>query len=304
MATEKKNRFNQDIDLRGIFHSFSGNIQTMKPNSPLDIKVIYGSSSNRPRRPVKMGGKTNKTTTMWSLALINMFVSGALYYGTWWEVDPFLYMTLIMKTPVVVDVDLDEAAAAMFGIQPASRKPKPSTADLKPKTKQQTQWSGKTSQVVIPLMSYSWLTLATIASSLLAMFSGSLMSKVRSGHSKMAGRICFGVTLITLITFIVVIWSTYGMSYRPNHLRMAMAGFVILCLTIGLTLTTRSSGLARVSSIVLIVSACYSVMSLIFGYYCGAIEAEYFTIPFIAMVFVIHSCWGWILFFLPKKILV
>jgi len=275
----------------------------MKPNSPLDIKVIYGSSSNQSRTPAIIGGTTKKTKAIWFLAIVNLLVSGTLYYGTWWEIDPFLYMTLIMKTPVVVDVDLDEAAAAMFGIQPATRKPEPSTADQATKNKQ-TQWSGKTSQVLIPLMSYSWLTFATIASGLLAILSGSLMSKARSNQSKMMGRICTGITLITLITFIVVIWSRYGMSYRPNHLRVGMAGFIVFCLTFGLTLSARSSGLARISSMVLIVSASCSVMGLVFGYYCGAIEAEYFTIPFIAMVFVIHSCWGWILFFLPKKILV
>lgn len=273
----------------------------MKPNSPIDIKVIYGSSSKQPGPPVKRGGTAKKTNAIWSLALINMFVSGALYYGTWWEVDPFLYMTLIMKTPLAVDVDLDAAAAAMFGIQPSSRKPRTLPADQSPETKQQTQWSGKTSQFIIPLMSYMWLTLATVASGLLAMSSGSLLSKARSGQSKLTGRVCIGVTLLILITFIVIIWSRYGVGYHPNHLRIGMAGFVLLCLTVGLTLAARSSGLARLSSIGLIVSACCSVLGIIFGYYCGAIESEYYTFVFIVLVFLIHSGWGWILFFLLKS---
>ncbi len=263
----------------------------MKPDAPLEIKVLYDASSRSRSRTMRATGATTRRAPGLWLGVMNLLVAAVLYYGTWWQVDPFLYMTLIMKTPVAVDVDMNQVAAQMFGIKPE----KPNPAETKNEEDASFQFSGKTAQILIPAMSYGWLAFSTLASCWLAISSGAFVSRARNLATKKIGVIAVVATTLILGAYIFYVWSNFGMQYKPDHLRTGMAGLVLVSAAIGILLVRMLAGVTRTASYFLILSAFFSVAGLMIGYYCGAIDEKYATIPYVAMVFGIHSIWGLIL---------
>lgn len=269
----------------------------MKPDAPLEIKVLYDASSRGRRKPVRLGRTTTRRVPGLWLGVVNLIVAATLYYGTWWQVDPFLYMTILMKTPIMVDVDMDQVGAQMFGIKPETPKP---TASKNIETVP-FQFSGKTAQILIPATSYAWLAWSTLAACLLATSAGGLISRAKNIYSKKIGVMAVVAAALILIAYVGYVWSNFGLQYRPDHLRFCIAGIVILGANTGILLIRRVAGLTRYASYSLILSAVFSAAGLTIGYYCDAIDDKYATIPFVAMVFGIHSIWGWILLVISIK---
>ena len=111
--------------------------------SPLDIKVVYsGSSGRRVRvRSSRSRGGLRRSSLI-AVGLINLLVSGGLYYGTWQWADPELRVKLFMHTPLV-GVDIEAAADAFLPMQPMDHRAVPrrqtnSRSSTEQRTKAQT----------------------------------------------------------------------------------------------------------------------------------------------------------------------
>ena len=277
----------------------------MNTPATVEVNVVFDGSKRRPggrvrRTPLPGAPSRGSARLAMAVGIVTTLVAGAVYYGTWWRADPFIYMTFMLKTPVAADVDVETAAAAMFGVRAPTTAP---TVLPSPQASTQApQWSAQTKQIVISSMGYAWLMLATLAACALALAGGAVMAFADGGKLRRVGLILtiLMVTGIGLGGYFV--WMEYGRAYEPTHLRVGMGLLVLLCGAIGLRLDRRSHGLLRLGAVALILSAAGSAIGLYLWGRCDAIEPEYYTIGFIATVFAIHSLWGWVLIPLRSRL--
>ena len=232
------------------------------------------------------------------LGVLNLVASGGLYYATWWHADPFIYLTLMMKTPVDVDPG---AVGAMFGVSPEapSSQKGPGVSEQEPEG---PVWSGKTAQLAIPITSYSWLTLATIAFCALSLASGATLGRAGGSTWRRIGVVVAIIAALGLGYAVYSVWSEYGARFRPNHLRIGMGGLAILVLMIGVSFGRGARGLTRLAAIVLILSAMGTAAGLYIGHRCGAVDPAWSTPAYIGLAFGVHSLWGWILLVVSGRI--
>jgi hypothetical protein len=236
--------------------------------------------------------------------VLNLIVAGALCYGTWWRVDPYLYMTMMLHTPVPVQgVDLDEAATHILGISPeesGSTVPMPAAdADSPlpaPNPPERTQqYRSDTAQAVIFGSAYIWLALATIACCVVAASGGASLGRAGGRPIRTFGVIAASGGMLALVYVVYQMWGEYGWQYRPTHWRTGMSLLVLLTAFAGLVVARGARRLTRLAAVLLIVSAAGSVAGLYLGAQAGAIPVEQSTPMFLALVFIIHSLYGWIL---------
>ncbi len=84
-----------------------------------------------------------------------------------------------------------------------------------------------------------------------------------------------------------------------------MAALVVVFALMGLIIRRGEKRLTRLAAIILIVSAAGSALGLYIGAHYDAFESEQLFLPFVAflaVVFVIHSFWGWVLLPLASRI--
>ncbi len=227
------------------------------------------------------------------LGVFNLLAAGGLYYAAWWRVDPFIYLTLMLKFPV--DMDLDQAAGIFVPRNHEPREPAaPPAAQPLPVFVASSPWTGDTVRKVMGAAAYGWLTLATAAACALAVSSGSAFGRIGGSPWRRAG-IVLAVTLTLALTVAAfVVWNQYGRKYLPVHLRFGMGGLALWMASIGLALGRAARGLARLAAITLILSAVGTVVGLYLGSQCGAIPPEQSTSLYLAVAFLIHSIYGWI----------
>lgn len=255
-------------------------------SAPLEVKVIYDSSSGRGKRGTVVT-RTGVANSRWLVVgLLNLLLAGALYYGTWWRVDrDVLYPKLLMKS-TIPGVDLNQVAQALGPKnaprrQPASRSPVPTTIDK--------------ATIQLWVVSYSWLTLATIAYGALALSAGSLLGRWRGDSIRRIGVILTVAAASGLGLASYVVLSEHGMSYPTSALRWAMGGLGGLLLFLGLAIASHVRGLAKLASVTLLLSAIGSGIGLVMFGKIDAVPKEQTTVTFVGMVFVVHSLWAWIL---------
>jgi hypothetical protein len=98
-----------------------------------------------------------------------------------------------------------------------------------------------------------------------------------------------------------VVQSLYGMKYSPAQLRMWMGGLVLLALSIGMAVSGRVRGLTRLAAVTVILAAVGSAVGMWLWSQCGALEAGQASVMVLALVFVAHSAWGWVLWPLSRR---
>ncbi len=255
-------------------------------SAPLEVKVIYDSSSGRGKRATVVT-RTRVANSRWLVVgLLNLLLAGALYYGTWWRVDrEVLYPKMIMKS-TIPGVDLSQVALAL-GPKKARRPQPPPPAAVATTIDTET--------IQLWVVCYSWLTLATIAYGALALSAGSLLGRWRGDSSRRIGVILTVATASGLGLTAYIVLSKHGMSYPTGALRWAMGGLGGLMLCLGLAIASHVRGLAKLASIALLLSAIGSGLGLVMFGKIDAVPKEQTTVTFVGMVFVIHSLWAWIL---------
>lgn len=271
----------------------------MAPESPLDIRVVYGASPKGRMRRSRMAdlqprGVPRPRSAWWLiLGLANVLTASGFYYGTWWSADRFLYLTVMMRTPLP-GVDL-EAASALFGVPLAGPTTFPETVSVKTPQVPTPRFTGQTAATVIGATMYGWLTLATVAYCLIALAAGTTLGEVGRRRSRRIWVILAFGMLVMLTWAGFDVWSQYGPEYPPNYLRAGMAGLVVLSALLGMAIGRLAVWFTRCAGIAVILSALGSVAGLSLLRACDAVDPKYASIPFMAMVFAAHSFYGWIL---------
>lgn len=289
----------------------------MSTQSPVEVHVIFDASKGRGRRSVRKtpsprSRPPSPTRSVDALVLIvglaSIAFAGVCYYATWWKADPEIYLRLVTKTPVAVDVDLEQAAALILGIRepPGAKKkanPFPEAAATTAPDFPPANWSGRTTQIAIPATAYAWLTTSTVSYLLVAMAGGAMV--LNGATRRRVGAVVAAASILGLLVGTYYVYSTYG-TYRPTDLRYGMGIVVLLCVGVGSIVCRGGRGgrggkIVRAASVGLIVAAIVTAAGLYVGGQCGAMRVEHFTPQFIAIAFAVHAAWGGVLLPLAKR---
>lgn len=265
----------------------------MTTTGPLEIKVIFDAGARR--RPGRAAAAAlprsrGESVRGWAvLALMNLIAASAFYYAVWWRVDRELYMILMMKTPVTMDL---EAAGSIFvpSAEPRSAVRREPVADSPP-----GQFAPATAQWLIPTTAYTWLTLATAATCALGLACGAAALRAGGAHWRRFGWVASTLTFVALAGGAYLVWRRFGAAYPPNHLRVGMGGLVLFSTMLGIALGVGARKASRVAAYAILVAAVATSVALFLGAKCGAIEPIYATATALATAFALHSAYGWLL---------
>ena len=295
-------------------------------SAPLDIKVVYSArTSGKPRRAGRRATPAASRPRTWSwaaLGLMNLLVAAGFYYATWWEVDPFLYITATWKAPIPgVNVN---AAAGLLGLGDApvpKQQPSgtvvpaaPQSADGDPLARTPGVTAQRTPAFQRPTgitrnaalfggAMYGWLTLSTVSYSLLAVAAGATLARAGAGAWRRKWVILLGGALLAVAYIVFDTSVRFGWKFPPDHLRWMMGTLVVVGALLGLSMARWPRGFTRIAAAGTILAAAGSVAGLIALKQCDALEKpEYGTIPALAMIFAIHSIYGWLLLPISSRI--
>jgi len=263
----------------------------MTSPSVVEVKVVFDAASRGRRGAVRVAPHTRaEGARAWhALGVVHLLVAAALYYGIWWRVDPFLYMTLMMKTPV--DMDLG-AAAGMFGV--------PGAADEARAEKARVSASTRMTQTVLGSTVGGWLALSTASACALALAAGAGWARFRGSGLRRAAWFIAVLAALVVVVSAYVEWQKYERAYPPNHLRCWMGGVVLLFGAIGLLLGRLARGLSTLAGITLIIAGVGTVAAMLLGARHDAIEPQYATAAALAIAFGVHSAYGWLTLMLVR----
>jgi len=272
----------------------------MAEPAELQIRVIYDSRNRG--RAVVVATKIVPVAGAKRLAFLafgSLIVASAMYFGTWWRVDPFLSRILLLKTPVDMD---PQQMAMLFGVGPVEVKAPNTTASRVDTDSTPVRWTGHAARNIIVGGAYGWLTLTTLAVCLLALASGAAFGRLRPAV-RAVSPLLFLLILIPLGVAAWYVWKNYGMKYLPEHLRIGMGGLAVLAWVLGLMLIRRRiRGSTRFAAIFFIIASCGTAAAIYLGTQTGALESAQFTIPVIAAVFAGQSLWGWIMLIASRRL--
>ncbi len=237
------------------------------------------------------------------LGLMNLAVAGGLYCATWWWADPELRIKLILHTPLP-GVDLDATAGVFVPPQSQSSHTQPVNG-VSQAPGAASAVEGQTAQAVLFVATIiGWEILATIAACALSLSAGALLRRAGGPVVRRGGLILGLLMLIALGWTAYSLWTEYE-RFTPHHLRYAMAALVVVSALLGLVIRRDEKRLTHLAAIALIVSAAGSALGLYIGAHYDAFESEQLFLPFVvflAVVFVVHSSWGWVLLPLASRI--
>lgn len=252
--------------------------------TPLDIRVIYSADKKRrptsvPRPPRKISEEPKREVLPAAtrakapllLPLFNLLLVAGFSYFTWWPVDQYMTVEVFMlQVPVPgVEIDMDRAAAEIFGIVPEKPLPNDAEPAAQMPEEPQAKYQGQTAAVVIGAAGIGWLTLSTIAGCILAWACGAgLGARAPNGVRTM----CF-VFAIALIVLLVAAWfaviSKYGRGYPTDFLRGWMGALAVLFLFWGIARGRSAGSLFRAGSVAMLLSAAGAVVGLYLWSQCG-----------------------------------
>lgn len=284
----------------------------MPSSATLEINVVYDASKRRRRakRTVRPGGgpgsgsrsglRSRKGLIL--LGLINLTLAAGLYYGTWWQADPELRIRLIGRMPIPgLDMAaLDSDLASLFGGAPIKPKPQLTAEQIKEQrlaqaaaVKEQTRQAAIISGTVI-----TWEALSTLTACLLALSGGTMLGSAGSSTWRKIGLLCMLVSLLALAGGIYHIWTTYGLRYRVDHFRYAIAGLIFWTACLGWTFGRGVRGWGILAGLVVVLFAAGSAVALYISQEYGLITSAELPLTswtLLAVVFLAQSLWGWIL---------
>jgi len=271
---------------------------------PLEVKVVY--SANKRRRasgkPRPMGAPSRSSRLVF-LAVLNLVVAGTLYYGIWWRVDKYINVRLILAIPLT-GVDADSATGFLAPNPPsAAESPAADTNEVGPAST--SEFTPKTTQVMMIATAYGWETLATVATCVLALSAGTLLGRAGGAGWRRAGIVLTCVVLLALIGAVYATWTRYGAGYPTAHLRIGFGAVGLLVALVGLALGRGMRVWLRGAAWATILAGVGSAVAVYLATLCDAIrpdELPLSLIPFLFVVFAVHSLWGWILLPIASRI--
>jgi hypothetical protein len=275
----------------------------MSTAPPLEIKVVYDSSTGPSRRGrVLPGRRQRRRGSSLLVGLLSLLVAGGMCYVTWWPVDKFIYVYGVLRTPFEIPgvEDPDEAVGNLFPGLASNPSGSSSVDDVLEDSSPPPAIAGRTAQMVIGITAGSWYVLTTIACCALGLAGGTAFG--RSGSTWRTIGLILSVGLVLVLGWRGYgVWTEYGREYPPDALRAGMAGLVLLSVLIGVAIGRATRGFSRFAAIMVIVAAVGSVVGLYLGHLCGVIDPDKASIFFLVIVFVVHSLWGWVLLFVAPR---
>lgn len=249
-------------------------------DTTLEVKVIYDSSSSGR----KLGAtvvRTGVNTKRWLIVgLINVLVAGVLYYGVWWRVDrDIVYPALILHSTIPL---------GSFGVQySADGSELVATKPTPPKIDAHTikLWSA----------AYGWRTLMPIAFCMLALSAGALFGRFFGPGGRRIGFILFAAALLGLAIAVYVTLNRDGMQYKVSAFRWFLGCVAGTLLLLGVSIGRGVRGLAKTAALFLVLAATGCAVGMYMFRDLGVLEPKQATTTMIALVFVVVSLWGWIL---------
>lgn len=289
----------------------------MSSSQPLDIKVIY-SASKRPQKPKrrpaparapKTRAKTSKApaidvsatpalarqtgTRPWTvLAVFNILIAGAMYYGIWWQADKMINVQMLLNTPIP-GADADQIANMMFpggAPDPNSDINLAQTAD-----EEKPLFTGEAAAFLIAGSAYGWEAVSTIALCILALSAGTSIGRGTGSRWRRIGVILAvgGALWMAYVTYDT--WTRYKLGYQSSHLRAGMGVLVLWFVLVGIAVDRGHRKWLRRGAWSLIVAGLVTGLALFVGNQCDAIGDEWATPKVLIVAFVAHSLYGWIL---------
>jgi hypothetical protein len=212
-----------------------------------------------------------------------------LYYATWWPIDRWIYVTLVLHTPIP-GVDTAEASNLLF---PGLTEPAPKSRQVPPAAGSTS--SGDQVRKILLTTAPSWLTLSTLSYGMLALSAGAAWGRTGTHTRRKLWLflLVLGVGMLLLAGGWVA-WQ-YGMEWPSEYSRYAFASVAAFPFLVGLGLRRGARFLCRLAGVFLIVAALGTALSLYLLGRCGAVEERFFGPSFLAMVFAAHSLYGWLL---------
>lgn len=270
----------------------------MNTAPPLDIKVVYAGSA-RGRSGRRRIGSSAPATNFIRLGVINLLVASALYYGTWWQADPELQVMLLMHTEFS-GVDSDAVVKQLIPDRTEGSSGPNAAVAQAPVTLPMVQ--GLTSRGNLFLTTvHAWKILSTLSVCALALSGGTFLRRGGKSRVRTAGVILGPLVICALGWMIYSRWTTFG-GYVPDELRFASAAIAIIAMLFGMLVGEKARRFANVAAILLILSAAGTAWGLHVAVQSSAIEPKYATVGALAVIFGLHSLWGWILLPLAARL--
>ncbi|MBI4716409.1 MAG: hypothetical protein HY763_01265 [Planctomycetes bacterium] len=288
---------------------------------PLNVKVIYSAATARRRSPrtvMPSPRRGRRSTRLPLLGLLNLLAAGAFCYATWWPADRYLYLKLTFKTPAI-DVN---AVAQMFNIpmdangggggenrldadpfaldEFGGSESHGAAAATGSAAGTVPRFTGKTAATLIGASAYGWLTLSSISVCALALAAGAAWGRSGWVPRRIAVVLAAGGAL-ALAWGVYDVLSRYGHRFPTNYARFGTAGLGVWFVLLGLAIARAPRGLSRAAGVLLIAAAAGSATGLYLGAQCGAVAAEQSNALFLALVFMVHSLYGWLLWPLARR---
>ena len=274
----------------------------MSSAPPLDITVVYSRTSHGRRRSGRQVGSRSGAPGIVRLGLLNLLFVGALYYGTWWRVDPELQVKILMHTEFG-GVDSDDLVGQLIPDRTDPKKPKSApTTRTRPVVAKPATVEGLTSKGAVFVASlYGWELLSTLSICALALASGAMLKRGGTQLVRFAA-ITIATGLVCVLTWKVYqLWTAYG-GYVPRELRFGSAAAVSAAMLFGLFFAQKTRRLTRLAAVLLILSAGGTVWGLHVAVQSNALDPKYATPAYLAIAFAIHSIWGWVLIPLAARL--
>ena len=268
--------------------------------APFEIKVVYDAARSKRRGTVVQTSShaMARGSVNWLAlgAVLNIAIAGAMYWTTWWKADPFLYLTMLKKTPMDVSPDF---AANPFGFRSARRvsepEVEPQPQETPPAADGSPRWTGKIAQRLIPVTAYAWLTFTTAGVFAVGMAGGAWLGALGGHWIRVCGFVGLLLLLCGLGYFAYQIWAKYEMMYQVWQLRVGMGLLTLLMALMGLALASRVRGITRLAGFSVLLAALGTVAGIWLWAQSGALDMPYARWQWLLRAFLVHGVWGFVL---------
>jgi hypothetical protein len=228
-----------------------------------------------------------------------------MYYVTWWQADPFIYLRLFTRMPMEMP---REIATNPFGIGTGTPEPHENTIGVETIPSSQDapepapRWNVKQTQRVMGATAYGWLTLATAGACAVALAGGAWLGGM-GGPSARALAALGALGLATIVGYFgYKIWSASKMMFEPNQLRTGMGLVNLTCAFVGIALAGRVRGITKFAGVMVVLAAVGTAVGIWLWTQSGALDMQFAAWPKLAAAFGIHAAWGVVLLLSANRI--
>jgi len=273
-----------------------------------EIKVVYSASGKtsraaRPRASIASGAYAT------AVGFVGLLVAVVMFYAIWWPINTFVDTTVIIKTPMPLSAADSEALSRALGggaRQPPGRiggsAPRTHTEEPAEPAAPAVKYQGLAASNVILWTAYSWQALASAAFCVLALAAGAAWSAGLAARRESVALILAGLTVIGLLSWGTFVWLKHGGGFSMTAVRAVIAGLILLALLLGIGLGKGGRRASLIAGVLLILAAAGSAAGMHLWAQAGALSAAKTSLGFMALVFCIHSAFGWLLLPLSRRL--